>query len=94
MNDAKVTSDFERALARIPGGYCEGTFRGGRWGVSVKRSPDARRIWLFAEELGGTESISFNLYRLPSSGALLKPCEMSADTVIAFVLAFEPFACR
>lgn len=42
-----------------------------------------------AEELGGTDYISLNLYHL-QSGAHLFPYEMSRHKVIAFVLAFRP----
>ncbi len=31
-------------------------FSGRPWGVTTKRSPDGRRIWLYGEELGGTEN--------------------------------------
>lgn len=40
---------------------------------------------LVAEALDGSDYISLNLYRL-KRGALLKPCEMPEDKVIAFVL--------
>ena len=33
--------------------------------------------------------MSFNLYRL-ADGPVLRPCEMPAETVIAFVLAYRP----
>lgn len=83
-------SSFQRALARFPDGYAEGTYLGRRWGATVKRSPDHRRIWLFAEELGGTDMISFNLYLLSKTQAALKPCEMSNSKVVEFVLGFVP----
>lgn len=43
---------FLEALAAIPTGYSEGDFNGRRWGATIKRSPDLKRIWLFAEDLG------------------------------------------
>ncbi|RVP95287.1 hypothetical protein [Sinorhizobium meliloti] len=87
---APVLARFEEALARLPGRYMDGSFCGRPWGVTVKRSEDGKRIWLYGEELGGTDIVSFNLYRLAGSGSLLKPCEMSSDKVIEFVLGFEP----
>lgn len=39
---------------------------------------------------GGTDYISVNLYRLSSCAVLLKPCELSADQVAAFVLGLTP----
>ncbi|TCU13889.1 hypothetical protein EV131_12426 [Rhizobium laguerreae] len=62
------------------------------WGVTVQRSEDGKRTWLYGEELSGTDIVSFNLYRLGSPGSILKPCEMSSAKVIEFVLGFEPSA--
>lgn len=44
---------------------------------------------LVAEELGGSDYISLNLYRL-TSGTRLKPCEMPEAKVVDFVLNFRP----
>ncbi|MGO6731241.1 hypothetical protein ACCT24_30355 [Rhizobium ruizarguesonis] len=85
-----VSARFEDALAKLPDGYLEGYFGGRRWGVTVKRSEDGKRTWLYGEELGGTDIVSFNLYRLAGSGPILKPCEMSSAKVIEFVLSLEP----
>ncbi|MDK4717417.1 hypothetical protein [Rhizobium sp. CNPSo 4039] len=83
-------SDFEAALAKLSDGYSEECFRGRPWGVTVKRSADGKRIWLYGEELGGTDIVSFNLYVLSGTGLTLKPCEMSSSKVIDFVLGFMP----
>ena len=48
----------------------------------AKKTRDA--IKKKAEELGGTDYISLNLYRT-KAGALLRPCEMPEAKVIAFV---------
>jgi len=85
----QTPSTFVSALARMPEGYCEGCFAGHPWSVTVKRSHDGKRIWLYGEELGGTDIVSFNLYKLSKTGPLLKPCEMSSSKVIDFVLGFE-----
>lgn len=81
-------SEFERALAQIPTGYSEGEFRGRRWGATVKRSADGKRISLFAEDLADNDIVSFNLYRL-DHGDALKPCEMSSEKVMTFVLEYR-----
>ncbi|WP_105403633.1 MULTISPECIES: hypothetical protein [Neorhizobium] len=44
---------FEDALAKIPDGYVDGHFGNRPWGVTVKRSEDGKRTWLYGEELGG-----------------------------------------
>ena len=84
-----ITPDFERMLARLPSGYIEGTFDGRKWGVSIRRSDDGRRLWLFAEDLGATDIVSFNLYR-GIAQSFLKPCEMSSEKVVQFVREFQP----
>ncbi|MEI1252249.1 hypothetical protein [Rhizobium aouanii] len=85
-----VPASFESALAKLPEGYVDGIFGNRSWGVTVKRSEDGKRTWLYGEELGGTDIVSFNFYRLIRSGPMLKPCEMSSATVVEFVLGFEP----
>lgn len=84
----QALTEFLERLARLPSGYSEGAYAGGRWGVSVKRSADARRVSLLARELGGQGLVSFNLYAT-SAGAQLKPCEMPEATVVEFVLGFR-----
>lgn len=80
---------FKKALDRHAAGYSEGVLDGRRWAMTIKRSPDHRRTWLFAEDLAGGDVVSFNLYHL-AHGPVLKPCEMSSDTVVDFVLRFQP----
>lgn len=84
----KAAWEVLQALSRFPDGYRRGTFEGSVWGVTVRRSGDGRRIWLFAEDLAGTDIVSFNIYRLSSGGSVLKPCEMSSEKIVAFMLGF------
>ncbi|MBB3525917.1 hypothetical protein FHX03_005289 [Rhizobium sp. BK456] len=85
-----VQATFEGALAKLPEGYVDEHFGNRPWGVTVKRSEDGNRTWLYGEELSGTDIVSFNLYRFGRPGSILKPCEMSSAKVIEFVLGFEP----
>ena len=78
---------FLRAFDALPLGTFKGA-SGGRRYVVVRRGDGARNS-LVAEELGGADYISLNLYRL-SSGARLKPCEMPEQKVIGFVLGLVP----
>ncbi len=84
----KAAWEVLQALSRFPDGYIRGTFEGSVWGVTVRRSDDGRRIWLFAEDLAGTDIVSFNIYRLSSGAGVLKPCEMSSEKIVAFMLGF------
>ncbi|TAV81451.1 hypothetical protein [Rhizobium leguminosarum] len=85
-----IQATFEDAPAKLPEGYVDGHFGNRSWGVTVKRSEDGKRTWLYGEELSGTDIVSFNLYRLAGPGPILKPCEMSSAKGIEFVLGFEP----
>lgn len=77
------------ALAAIPTGYSQGAYAGERWGVSVERSADGRRVKLYGERLSGGDHVSFNLYRVGGEDRL-KPCEMPAQKVMDFVLGYAP----
>ena len=87
---SEVLVKFEKALAQLPDGYGQGSFAGRPWGVTVRRSADGRRIWLYGEELGGADVVSFNFYVLSGPSTVLRPCEMSSSRVVDFVLGFKP----
>jgi|APEBP8051073178_1049388.scaffolds.fasta_scaffold12437_2 hypothetical protein len=87
---ALLNPTFDVALARLPTGYLKGSFTGRTYGVTVTRSEDGKRTSLFAEELGGKDIVSFNLYSLGSGEEALRPCEMSSDKVIDFVVGLVP----
>ena len=82
-----MTADeaFVRAFDSLPLGGYGGTYEGARWRITKSQMSNGRSQKLEAEELGGQGYVSFNLYRLAGGAALLKPCEMPAETVIAFV---------
>lgn len=77
---------FVKQLGQLPSGASVVRYQGRRYGLTIKEARDRRQLWLYAEELGGTDRISFNLYRLSSGAVRLKPCEMPAEKVIDFVL--------
>jgi len=71
----------------MPAGYRFGYFMGRKYGISVSVSSDGTWRKLYAEELGGTNHISFNLYLIKGKPPLLKPCEMPKEKVQDFVMA-------
>ena len=77
---------FVSAFDAMPTGAYGGTFEGKRYRITKTVMATGRSQKLEAEELGGNDYISFNLYRLADATALLKPCEMAEDKVVAFVL--------
>ncbi len=52
-------------------------------------TPTGRSESVLAEELGGADLVSANLYRLDGED-VLKPCEMPADKVLAFLEGSVP----
>lgn len=81
---------FLAAFDALPFGGYGATAHGRRWRVTKSKFADARSQKLEAEELGGEGYVSLNLYRLATGEALLKPCEMSEESVRQFVLAVKP----
>ena len=78
-------SEFIAAFDQLPNGGYGGSYNGRRYRITKAQMSNGRSQKLEAEELGGTDYISFNLYRLATGQSLLKPCEMPEDKVVAFV---------
>lgn len=73
-------------LSSWPLGYFTARYAGRRYGVTNAAHAHGNSFKLYAEELGGADRISLNIYRPPSSAEpTLKPCEMPVDKVTAFV---------
>ena len=77
-------------LATWPLGYFTATYNARRYGVTRSVHANGRSMKLWAEELGGPDRISLNIYAPSSGEPALKPCEMPIDKVTAFVLRAEP----
>lgn len=77
-----------RLIKQIPPGAS--TAKAFRRTYSVSRSDfnGGQSIKVYAEELGGTDFISFNYY-VTRNATLLKPCEMPEDKVMRFLREFE-----
>jgi hypothetical protein len=82
--------DFLAAFDALPLGGYGGTYEGRRYRIVKSQFSAARSQKLEAEELGGSDHVSLNLYRLATGEALLKPCEMPAEKVRDFVLRVIP----
>lgn len=84
-----MTPAFLEAFDALPTSGFYGVFRGKRYSVMRQDFSDGKSQKLVARELGGTDYISLNLYRL-EGGAALRPCEMPAAKVVDFVLELKP----
>ncbi len=84
-----MSAAFLVAFDALPSGTFTAVYAGRRYVVTRTDFSGGQAQKLVAEELGGSDYISLNLYRL-ASGARLKPCEMPEAKVVAFVLGLEP----
>ena len=71
-------------LEAVPEGWSVATYAGRRYGVTKTPHAGGRSVSLYAEELGGPDVVSANLY-LTGSGEAFRPCEMPAAKVLAFL---------
>lgn len=84
-----MTRDFLETFDALPLGTFTGTFGDRRYIITRQSFSGGRSQKLVAEELGGNDYISLNLYRI-ASGARLKPCEMPERKVVQFILGLWP----
>ncbi|MEE4189662.1 MAG: hypothetical protein V2I76_14610 [Roseobacter sp.] len=79
---------FVLALETLPEATVTGVFDNRRYMATKSVFNGGKSVKFVAEELGGSDYISLNLYKL-ASGVRLSPCEMSAAKVQSFVLGFR-----
>ena len=70
-------------IQKLPIGYSEVNYEGEKYGVTKSEFNQGKSYKIYAEELGGTDFISLNYYRI-NKGEYLKPCEMPKQKVIHF----------
>jgi hypothetical protein len=76
-------------LLALPRGYSIGLFQGKAYGLRYEVLLGERVHKFYAQELGGQDFISLNVY-LTDAGPQLKPCEMPASKVTTFLELVEP----
>lgn len=76
---------FYTNLLSLPNGANDVRYRGKRYLLRKETLLEGKLLKLYAEELGGNDVVSGNYY--PTiKGGILKPCEMSDEKVLDFVL--------
>ncbi|WP_026753087.1 hypothetical protein [Sediminibacter sp. Hel_I_10] len=80
--------DLLERIQKLPKGYSEVTFQHKTYGVTRTDFNAGKSIKMYAEELGGTNVISLNIY-LTSKARLIKPCEMPMEKVIHFLNHYQ-----
>ena len=83
--------DLGSLLDRVPEGWTAVRYDGRRFGLRRTTRAGGRSASVYAEELGGTTVVSANVYRTVA-GAVLRPCEMPAEAVLAFLEGWRPAA--
>lgn len=71
-------------LDRVPEGWTRVEYDGRAYGLSRATRAGGRGVAVLAEELGGDDLVSANVFRT-SAGDLLKPCEMPTAKVLDFL---------
>jgi hypothetical protein len=79
-----VTADLGALVDALPDGWSEVAYAGRRYGLTKITHGSGRSLSVYAEQLGGTDVVSANVYRT-ASGDVLKPCEMSQQKVLDFL---------
>ncbi len=79
-------------LETLPLGWFMARYDGRRYGVTRSVHAGGRSMKLYAEELGGPDFVSLNIFAPPTGEPTLKPCEMPVDKVTAFILGAQPEA--
>jgi hypothetical protein len=82
-------SEIGALLDRLPDGWCRVVWDGRAYGVTKAVAAGGQAVSVYAEELGGTDVVSANVYRTAQED-LLKPCEMPEGKVLAFLRGLEP----
>ena len=76
--------DLGELVDALPEGWSEVTYAGRRYGLTKITHAGGRSSSVYAEQLGGADVVSANVYRT-TSGDVLKPCEMPAAKVLDFL---------
>ncbi|WP_394748227.1 peptide methionine sulfoxide reductase [Spongiimicrobium salis] len=79
---------LEHHISRLPLGFSKVQYQGKTYGVSKRLFNQGKSVKVYAEELGGTDFISFNYYTTLSQNAL-KPCEMPEAKVKEFLAGYH-----
>ena len=80
-------------LERVPEGWTRASYNGRTYGLTRTTRASGRIITITAEELGGTDLVSANVYRTVSEDHL-RACEMPTAKVLAFLRAWMPAQVR
>lgn len=87
--DTPPSPVLRRLVDRIPEGWTIVTYGGRKYGMSRSSRVGGRSVKVYAEELGGSDVISANIYTT-TDALLLRSCEIPDSKVLAFLHGWEP----
>ncbi len=76
-------------IINIPPGYSKVIYKDKKYALTRSDFNEGKSLKIYAEELSGTDFISFNYY-ITSTENHLKPCEMPEPKVIEFLKNYQP----
>ena len=87
------SASLSALLERVPEGWTRASYNGRTYGLARTTRASGRIITITAEELGGTDLVSANVYRTVAEDHL-RACEMPMAKVLAFLRAWTPAQVR
>jgi peptide-methionine (S)-S-oxide reductase len=88
-DETVAPEELQDLVDRVPVGWTEVGYAGRTWGLTRADHAHGGTTTLYAEELGGASAVSANVWRT-RGGAVLRPCEMPARDVLAFLRGWTP----
>ena len=83
------SASLSALLESVPEGWTRAIYNGRTYGLARTTRAGGRSITISAEELGGTDLVSANVYRTLAADHL-RACEMPTAKVLAFLRAWMP----
>lgn len=88
MDRRTQTESLSILIERVPEGWTRVTYEGRPYGLSRTTRIGGRVVTVTAEELGGSDLVSANVYRT-SAADHLRACEMPDAKVLAFLRGWK-----
>ncbi|MFE7508839.1 peptide methionine sulfoxide reductase [Promicromonospora sp. NPDC057488] len=77
---------LEELIGAIPEGWSRAQIAGQTWGVTRTTRAGGKVVSFEAEHLGGADGLGANIW-FTADGAVLKPCEVPAESVLQVLRA-------
>lgn len=85
----RCSEPLSTLLDRVPIGWTRVVYNGRPYGLARTEHAGGRSVSIYAEELGGNDLVSANVYRTQDADCL-RACEMPDAKVLAFLRGWSP----